>query len=291
VGLTLTRAADLAEFERAAGDFLRAREAEHNLMLGICSNLRAAGSAFPLTRGSSAAPPYFAVIREGERVVGAALRTPPLNTILSAMDDPRGADLVVADQLESARDLPGVLGERALAKRFAELWTARTGRRASVKTAERIFQLTRVITPRPAPGRMRRAMMADLDLVAAWFRAFIREALREEGDDARVTAEYWLTGPGRFLYLWEDGGPPVSMTGTSGRTPNGIRIGAVYTPSDLRGRGYASNLVARVSQAQLDSGLRSCFLYTDLANPTSNHIYQEIGYEPVADVDEYRFED
>jgi uncharacterized protein len=290
VGLTLTRAADLAEFERAAGDFLRAREAEHNLILGICSNLRAAGSAFAMGQGTNAAPPYFAVIRDGERVVGAALRTPPLNTILSAMDDPRGADLVVADQLET-RDLPGVLGERGLAKRFADLWTARTGRRARVKTAERIFQLTRVITPRPTPGRMRHATMADLDLVAAWFRAFIREALREEGDDARVTAEYWLTRPGRLLYLWEDDGRPVSMTGASGRTPNGIRIGAVYTPPELRGRGYASNLVAQVSQAQLDGGLRYCFLYTDLANPTSNHIYQEIGYTPVADVDEYRFED
>ena len=288
--LRLTRAADLADFERAAGDFLRAREAEHNLMLGICSNLRAAGSAFAMGRGTNATPPYFAVIRDGERVVGAALRTPPLNTILSAMDDPSGADLVVSDQLET-RDLPGVLGERGLAKRFADLWTARTGRRARVKTAERIFQLTRVLPPRPASGEMRRATMADQDLVAAWFRAFIREALREEGDDADATAEYWLTRPGRFLYLWVDGGRPVSMTGASGRTPNGIRIGAVYTPPALRGRGYASNLVAQVSQAQLESGLRFCFLYTDLANPTSNHIYQEIGYSPVADVDEYRFED
>jgi hypothetical protein len=137
---------------------------------------------------------------------------------------------------------------------------------------------------------MRRARADERDLVAEWFRAFIREALREDGAEAREVAEFWLTKPGRFLYVWEDGGRPVSMTGASGRTPNGIRIGAVYTPPELRGRGYASSLVAAVSQAQLDSGLRFCFLYTDLANPTSNHIYAEIGYEPVCDVDEYRFE-
>ena len=63
----------------------------------------------------------------------------------------------------------------------------------------------------------------------------------------------------------------------------------MYTPPPARGRGYASALVAEASQLQLDAGRRFCFLFTDLANPTSNHIYQAIGYEPVRDVDEYRF--
>ena len=76
---------------------------------------------------------------------------------------------------------------------------------------------------------------------------------------------------------------PVSLTGVSGATPHGIRIGPVYTPSAFRGRGYASALVAEVSQEQLDAGRRFCFLYTDLANPTSNKIYQAIGYRPVTD--------
>lgn len=65
----------------------------------------------------------------------------------------------------------------------------------------------------------------------------------------------------------------------------------MYTPPERRGRGYASNNVAAASQAQLDSGLRFLFLYTDLSNPTSNRIYRDIGYQPVCDVDEYRFED
>ena len=63
----------------------------------------------------------------------------------------------------------------------------------------------------------------------------------------------------------------------------------MYTPPERRRRGYASALVAALSQEQLDAGKEFCFLYTDLANPTSNKIYQDIGYEPVADVDEYRF--
>jgi predicted GNAT family acetyltransferase len=81
------------------------------------------------------------------------------------------------------------------------------------------------------------------------------------------------------------------MAGASGPTPKGIRIGAVYTPKALRRRGYASTLVAALSQAQLTAGRTFCFLFTDLANPTSNKIYQDIGYMPVCDVDEYRFEE
>ncbi len=71
---------------------------------------------------------------------------------------------------------------------------------------------------------------------------------------------------------------------------HGARVGPVYTPPERRGRGYASNLVAAVSQAQLEAGCRSVFLFTDLANPTSNHIYQAIGYEAVRDVADWRFE-
>jgi predicted GNAT family acetyltransferase len=78
----------------------------------------------------------------------------------------------------------------------------------------------------------------------------------------------------------------VSWCGVSGPTPNG---GSDSAPGS-RNRGYASSLVAAASQAQLDAGRRFCFLFTDLANPTSNHIYQEIGYEPVRDVNIVRFD-
>jgi predicted GNAT family acetyltransferase len=105
-------------------------------------------------------------------------------------------------------------------------------------------------------------------------------------EHAGETADYWIRGGG--LRVWEDD-TPVSMAGASGPTPNGIRVGAVYTPPEKRRRGYASGLVAALSQEQLDAVKRFCFLYTDLANPTSNKIYQDIGYEAVSDVDEYHF--
>ena len=92
------------------------------------------------------------------------------------------------------------------------------------------------------------------------------------------------------LWLWEGEGEPVTLVGAGGDTPNGIRIGPVYTPPPHRGRGYASNLTAAVSQTLLDEGRRFCFLYTNLANGTANRIYQAIGYEPVTDAVMIRFD-
>jgi predicted GNAT family acetyltransferase len=80
------------------------------------------------------------------------------------------------------------------------------------------------------------------------------------------------------------------MAGFGGLTPNGIRIGPVYTPPDERRRGYGSALTAALTQQLLDGGRRFCFLFTDLANPTSNRIYQQIGYRAVSDVDLWVFE-
>jgi predicted GNAT family acetyltransferase len=281
--LRLTRARDPDELDRLAFEFLSAREAEHNLLFGIVTGVRA---------GEYATPPYFAVVRDGARVVAVALRTAPFNLVLSTIDAPAAIAVLVDDALALWPDLPGVLGPTEQARRFAELWAARTGRAATVRTAERIFRLEKVVPPRPASGAMRLAEPKDRARIAAWFVEFGAEALRLTQDLARMEAftdRFIARLGGRAMYLWDDAGP-VCMTGASAVTPHGSRVGPVYTPPQLRGRGYASALVAAVSQAQFDAGRRFCFLFTDLANPTSNKIYQDIGYEPVCDVDEYRFE-
>ena len=280
----LRRPADVHAFLELAGPFLTAREAEHNLMLGICTNVKA--------RPYGAEPPYFAVASVGDRVVAAALRTPPFNLVLSMTDDLAALRVIAEDVARTYPALPGVLGEKAIAAEFVRLWEERTGATARLKTAERNFQCTRVIPPRAVSGRFRAARAEDRDVLAAWLAAFTLEAMSESVDSVRAgaMADWWLEARERRMFLWEDDGVPVSMCGASGETPSGIRIGAVYTPPELRGRGYASACVAAVTQAELDSGRKYCFLFTDLANPTSNKIYQAIGYEPICDVDEYRFE-
>ena len=261
-------------FLAEAGDWLVAREAEHNLMLGISSNLRDHPEIFD-------APPYLAVVRHDGQIVAAAMRTPPWALILSEVDDEAAIDSLVTDL--SSFPVPGVVGPTAAVRRFADRWVSAHGGRAEVAMEERIFRLERVIPPVPVSGGMREAGAADRGLLVDWIAAFGREALGDE-DASRVAASVddWLAGKGRRIWLWDDDGP-VSLTGAGGHTPNGIRIGPVYTPPERRERGYASALVAAVSQAHLDAGQKFCFLYTDLANPTSNRIYQAIGYEPVTD--------
>jgi uncharacterized protein len=264
-----------------AGEFLEAREAEHNLIFGICSNIEAHPTQFD-------APPYLATVLHGDRVVGAAIRTPPWRLVLSVMDHPGAAHRLVDDLMDE--HLPGVVGPSMAAEHFAEGWTRTTGAPARLARHERAFRLREVKAPRPSPGRMVRSEPSHHDLLAEWARAFEQETetigMPQDWD---AVADRWIKGIGRTAYLWVDDDRVVSLTGVGGPTPHGIRVGPVYTPPADRGRGYASNLVADVSQLQLDSGREFVFLFTDIANATSNKIYQEIGYEPVIDIDEYDF--
>jgi predicted GNAT family acetyltransferase len=95
----------------------------------------------------------------------------------------------------------------------------------------------------------------------------------------------------RSAWFWETDGQRVSLAVAVGPTPNGIRIGRVYTPPERRGHGYASNLVAQLSAQLLAQGKKFCYLFTDIANPTSNSIYQKIGYRAVSDLTSYRADD
>ena len=285
MSLTVREHASVDEFLAAAGSFLGAREAENNLLFGIASAIRATPEVF------ADEPPRFATVTDAAGyLVAATLRTPPHNQVLSWIDDLAAVDALV----EAFRDepLPGVLGPTDAAARFAAGWTDATGQSARVEIAERIFRLERVVPPaQPAVGTWRAAQERDRDLITQWVIAFTAEALPEEPPppDPAGVADRWIERRGRVAYLWEDGDQVVSWVGAGGETPHGIRIGPVYTPPSMRNRGYASSLTAAASADQLAAGRRFCFLFTDLANPTSNKIYQAIGYQPVCDVDQYRF--
>jgi uncharacterized protein len=278
----ILRSSSVAAFLDLAGEFLTEREAEHNLIFGILSNYEADPSQY-------AEAPYLATVFHGDKVVGAAIRTPPWRIVLSEMHHPGAVHRLVEDLAGVA--LPGAVGPSDAAAHFAEAWTeARYPGTPRLLRHERSFRLRRVIPPRPTSGEMVRARPEHRVLLADWVEAFHEEALSNVPEqDFLATADRWIRGQGRTAYLWIDDGRPVSLTGAGGQTPNGIRIGPVYTPPAERGRGYASNLVAGVSQLLLDSGRTFVFLFTDLDNATSNKIYQAIGYEPVGDVDEWEF--
>ncbi len=268
-------------FLDAAGSFLVEREAEHNLIFGICATL----TADP----GYASEPYLATVSRAGRVVGASVMTPPWNLVLSCTDDPDALGALSADLDARGIAIPGTTGPVETAGRFAEIWCESHGLAVGPRVAERIYRVARVVPPDGVPGTARLATEADRDVLIGWVHAFLTEALErnDPGQAASMVDRSFRTGT-RTWYLWEDG-DPVSVAAAGGPTPNGIRIGPVYTPPDRRRRGYASALTAAASQAELDKGRRFIFLFTDLANPTSNKIYQAIGYEPVIDVDQITF--
>jgi predicted GNAT family acetyltransferase len=160
-----------------------------------------------------------------------------------------------------------------------------------------IYSLTRVEPPPAAPGSARIATTDDRQLLLRWWIDFGDEVLHEGApgrERAPQSVDHKLASPTGGFLLWEDGAGTVSLAGWGSPTPHGIRIGPVYTPPDLRGRGYATALTAELSQGLLDGrlfdgGRNFCFLYTDLANPTSNAIYEPIGYRRVAAASEILF--
>ena len=283
----IERVVTATEFLEAAGPFLAAREAEHNIFFGIAGNVRQEEERGIPTTGRN----YFATVRRGDRVIGAALMTPPFNVVVSLFDEPEGIDELAADLGGFEPAPPGVLAPIEVARRFSRAWCAPRDLVARRAVAERVYQVERVIAPVGVPGAARVATEGDRDLLLDWMRAFMVDAFGGPNDDqARTMIDRAYALGQRTFYLWEDGGRTVSTAALGGPTPTGIRIGPVYTPPKLRGHGYASAVTAAASQAALDAGRRFVFLFTDLANPTSNKIYQAIGYEAVIDVDMVRFE-
>jgi predicted GNAT family acetyltransferase len=257
-------------------------EARHNLILGIAGTLVEHPDAYR-------AAYLWLVERDGE-AVSAGLMTPPFNAVVSAERE-EGALTVLAHGVRARSiSLPGVTGALPESERFAQAWTRETYARASRHMTQGIYALTQV---RPAPacsGRPRRAEGADRNLLLDWVGAFLdeTEVLADREHMERMIGRR-LMAADEGLWLWDDDGP-VSMAGFGGATPNGIRIGPVFNPPELRGRGYATALVASLSDWLLRRGRRFCFLYTDLANPTANEIYRRIGYEHVCDSADIRFE-
>jgi predicted GNAT family acetyltransferase len=279
----LIRCGGPQEFLDRAKPLLLTDEACYNLLLGVPANLIARAVA-------PASPLYFAVVTDDDRVLAAAMVTPPHPLVLSRIRHPPAAEVIAQGLLAAKMMPPGVHGPVPVGEQFAGIWQGLTGQRHEQTMAQRIYRLQEVRPVAGVPGSLRRATATDRPLLIQWLRAFNAEAFGEHAPpfDPEELADRRLQGRTEGLHLWEHRGPRA-LAGYTGPTPHGIRVGPVYTPPEHRNQGYASACTAALSQLLLDQGYRFCFLYTDLANPTSNRIYQRIGYGTVCDVTVHRF--
>jgi predicted GNAT family acetyltransferase len=214
--------------------------------------------------------------------------TPPFHLLVAGQAQAALEELVATVHGDGV-PVPGVNGVVPEAEVFAASWAHATGAQTRRSMSLRMYA-TASVTPVPAAaGGMRAAGDSDRGLLAEWAHAFADETGLQGGPGEIARSVVARVGADPGMVLWEVGGTTVAMAGASISSPGIARVGPVYTPPEHRRRGYATSLVAAWTDQLLSRGIRRCALFTDLANPTSNSIYQAVGYRPVADAVEIDF--
>lgn len=263
---------------RRVEPFLMAGEAENCFFLGFVPRPEIATQMI-----------YLAAEDARGEVVAVAFKSPGWHVMMTDAP-PDAVDAVVDHLLATAAAVPGVQSRPDVARRFAERYVARTGATHRRRASMAVHKLTEVIPVTGVAGVLRPARDADAALLAEWADAFCRDCgLTSHSPPDELTRARQRIERGESFF-WDVQGTAVSTASVLGDTPNGIRVSLVYTPPPHRRRGYASAAVAALSQRMLDAGKKFCFLYTDLANPTSNKIYQAIGYQKVCEDEQIFFD-
>jgi uncharacterized protein len=280
--MLITTYQDPDAFLLKARPTLERDEATNGLLLGIAASVKNS----PLYTSF-----YLATIEDENGLLVAACMTPPHNLILYSHEaEDEAAFTLLVQNLQSEKwPVSGVIGPAQTSEEFAKIWSKLTGQHYKVGILERLFILDQVIIPQSAPGRLRVAAENDLELMKRWMFAFDQEAMHGDNQAAAWRRAELQVRSGD-IYIWETPDKRVvSMACKTRPLVTVISVGPVYTPPEMRGHGYASNCVAALSQLLLDKGWKYCILFTDLSNPTSNSIYQKMGYKSVCDFNEYVF--
>ncbi|MBW4522623.1 MAG: GNAT family N-acetyltransferase [Scytolyngbya sp. HA4215-MV1] len=277
--MQLRRFDHVQDFWQTSQDYLRSHLAEHNLLIGIVQTLLHDPSHY-------SQPPYLAIVEDQGTLLAVAIRTSPYKLVLSKVQDLAALKLIGQDLQQQADQIPGVGGLVAEVAAFLPIWQGLTGQVYRRVMEMRIHQLMQVEPVAIAQGHLRLATAADRPLLLDWFTDFAAEIGEVVSEGAEQMVEGGLKR--QSIYVWDEGGAVCFACG-SPSLPMAARIGPVYTPPEYRRRGYATACVAALSQRLLDQGCHSCFLFTNSANPTSNRIYQAIGYRPVCGWHDYAF--
>jgi hypothetical protein len=275
---------DVDEFLARAGDFLRSQPAAHVMQSTWAQRVRTRGAdAF----GSGA--PLFGALESAGEVRATFYRLPSRGMGLSPLT-PEQAHSLAARLAALGHTPPSVSADQATATTFAEAWQRRTGAVPRLRdTRVRLYRLGTLTPPEPLPaGRGRVLGEQDLGEVMFWCGEFAKAV----GEDVSIDAGTWADT--RFAdkryTLWETpDGTPVSVAGMNPLIGGQIQVDIVYTPAHLRGHGYAGAVTAEVSRAALAAGAGDVVLFADVSNPTSNALYQRLGYHALNDWAGYEF--
>jgi len=275
---------DVNEFYDATYDLLMRHEAQNLIPLG---NIIIGKKGEDKSGWRDPANWFMATVSDDAGVRLVAIMTPPHNIALYARENIVD-ERAVACLIDNFGDIapPGVMSTNDLALHFTRAYCAAKGLTHEIVKRQRIYELTQICPDIQPIGTIRRANEGDMYFVPFWIEAFYSAADLYGKDtmnipqDAQIYLDRIKHGQ---IYILEDDGRPVSIAGINREMETVCGIGSVFTPPYFRQKGYATSCVAQLSQIALDKGFTKCVLYTDLANPTSNSIYQKIGYEAICD--------
>lgn len=284
---------DAQAFRETVEPFLAMRESAHCLHLGVLDGLTA----------GEWHEAFLAIVMQASAVQLVAIRTPPYDLMVSHAESveaiaflverlraaERGAAFGSATAQEALGRVSGVRGEPWVVDAFAERWTALGSDATETISRQWIHACRRVRPVSGVEGRLRLADTSDHALMARWIHAYHAEAIPHEPHHADASARRWFASPHRSLWLWEVNGTPVAMAGVGNPTPHGVRIRAVFTPTEHRGNGFARAAVAGVTAQQLAMGRDACFAFADVTDPIANHVYRSVGYLPEVEMEHVRF--
>lgn len=274
---------DVHGFYQETYDLLMRHEAQNMILLG---NMIIGHKGQDKTDWRDPSQWLMMTVSDDVSVKLIALMTPPHHITLYAVDNviDHQSVRVLVEGLKDYK-IPGVTSDQALATCFADEYSRQYGSRDQVVMNQRIYELTSVNPEVNPMGTMRLIEEKDMHYFPYWAEAF--NAAGQYGSTEMSIPQqdqpYLYRIASKKFYVLEVNGIPVSMAGFTREMQTAIGVAFVYTPPYFRGKGYASSCVAQLSQMALDRGFSKCVLYTDLLNPTSNHIYQKIGYKPVCD--------
>ena len=282
---------DVHEFYNDTYDVLMRHEAQNIIPLG---NIIIGHEGKDKTDWRDPVKWFMATISDAKGIQLTAIMTPPHNITLYATDnkiDSKSINCLI-DGLKE-HEIPGVTTEKNLAECFARNYSTQKGLTFQATMSQRIYELTAVNQDVMQFGNIRLLEEKDMYFFPYWIEAFNSAKIygKTEMFIPKDIEQYRYRLSTKKLYVLEDKGIPVSMAGYTREMQTAIGVAFVYTPPYYRGKGYASSCVAQISQLALEKGYAKCVLYTDLANPTSNSIYQKIGYRAVCDSCMLKFEE
>jgi uncharacterized protein len=279
---SFNNAAEFLEHSQAA---LEADEAENSLILGVCLRLK-----------NQPLPPANRIclktIEDEHGLALAAMMDPPhnLSIIGHAFDLDCSMGILVGELKSEEWAVPGILAPAPIARMFAEKWAEKSNIAFHLSGHQHLFELRQPSMPDSSgQAHLRPANQQELGLIAGWVYELNFEIFKS-GDvaEARQMAEQRICD--EDVFVWEDGGQPVSMAMKNRPTRRSIAISYVYTPPEQRGKGYATACVGELSRQLLNSGWEFCTLFVDVNNLPAYRAYQKIGYQMVSDYEEYHFE-